>query len=87
MKKVYNYFFGILLAGLLCVGAVSVFDRDLKPMPDITVSNLLDGSYTKGLVEYYAETFPGRDKMLAFSSEFFLFQNPAGQLSGGNESP
>ena len=74
MKKIYNIVCGLLLLILLFVGVVSLFDKDptfsqsenrnLKSFPKITLSSLIDGSFTTALQEYYADTFPGREGLM-----------------------
>ena len=56
MKKLYGLFCGLLLAGMLLVGLISIFDKDatfsqrenrkLQSRPKVTFSALLDGTYT-----------------------------------------
>lgn len=53
---------------------VSVFDEDktvsqrenrnLSSFPDLCVVSLFNGSFSKNFDEYYADTFPMRDKLL-----------------------
>ena len=68
MKKIYSALCCALLLIMLCVGLVSMFDKDptyseserrkLKEFPKITFSSLVDGSLTTSIREYYADTFP-----------------------------
>ncbi|HIT34731.1 MAG TPA: hypothetical protein IAC31_08940 [Candidatus Faecousia intestinigallinarum] len=74
MKKIYPILCGLLLALLLFVGLFSLFDidatysererRSLKTLPGLTISSLLDGSYTAKFSEYYADTFPNRESLM-----------------------
>ena len=70
MKKLYGLFCGLLLAGMLLVGFISLFDKDatfsqrenrkLQSRPKVTFSALLDGTYTTKFSAYYTDTFPGK---------------------------
>jgi len=83
MKKIYNILCGALLFVLLAVGVVSLFDKDptfsksenrnLKTFPKITISNLIDGSFTTALREYYADTFPGREGLMEKNTSLNAF--------------
>ena len=83
MHKVYNILCGLLLAALLIIGGISLFDRDvtfsevedreLKTFPRISVSAIVDGSFARDLVDYYADTFPGREGMAGEKGLFDLF--------------
>ena len=74
MKKVYWTLSALVLAAMLLVGSISVFDRDetfspsenrpLKTFPRLTFSSLLDGSFTSDFSAYYADTFPGRETLM-----------------------
>jgi len=73
VKKIYTIVCLILVLSILGVGLVSVLDKDptfslvekreLLTFPEITFSALLDGSFTRSLVAYYADTFPGREDL------------------------
>lgn len=83
MYKIYNILVGLLLAVLLIVGGISAFDRDatfsevedraLKTFPKFSVSAIFDGSFTRDVVDYYADTFPGREGMAAEKGLFDFF--------------
>ncbi len=92
MKRLYSLLCGLLLAGMLCVGLISLFDRDaeysesekrkLKTFPQITFSALLDGSLLEDIREYYADTFPGRETLLDSNrtlNGFYYFSGLAGE--------
>ena len=74
MKRIYTALCGIVLFGMLLVGLISTFDKDatfsdaenrkLKTKPKLTISGLLDGSYTEEYRAYYADTFPTREKLM-----------------------
>ena len=74
MKRIYTILCGIVLGVMLLVGLISTFDKDatfserenrtLKTKPKITISGLLDGSYNTAYREYYADTFPSREKLM-----------------------
>ena len=74
MKKLYGLFCGLLLAGMLLVGLISIFDKDaafsqrenrkLQSRPKVTFSALLDGTYTTKFSAYYTDTFPGRESLM-----------------------
>lgn len=73
MKRIYTILSCVLLAALLLVGTVSVFDRDetyseserrkLKTTPLMTFSSLVEGSFFSDYAEYFADTFPGRESL------------------------
>ena len=86
MKRFYMILCGLLALLLLIFGAISLFDRDadwseiqqreLKTFPQWSVSEFLSGSFLDNLQAYYAETFPGRDRLLdadCIVSTFFDF--------------
>ncbi len=77
---------GVLLAALLGVGVFSLVDKDaetsmlekreLAKMPAFSWSSLWDGSYIEGLEKHYADTFPGREKLLGLNrtmNKFYYF--------------
>lgn len=74
MGKIYHILWGLLILLLLTFGAISLFDKDartseleqreLKTFPKVTVSGILTGSFLEELENYYADTFPGREKLL-----------------------
>ena len=95
MKKIYNILCGLLLLILLLVGVFSLFDKDatfsqsenrsLKTFPKITLSNLIDGSFTTALREYYADTFPGRENLMESNKSLNAFYYFSG-LSGDDDA-
>ncbi len=96
MKKVYNILCGLLLAIMLLVGVISMFDKDptfsvsenrnLKTFPKITFSSLLDGSFTTSLREYYADTFPGREGLMEDNKTLNAFYYFSGFSGDGDAS-
>ena len=90
MKKIYNVLCGILLAVLLLIGAVSMFDKDpvystvedrtLNSMPKVTFSGIFNGEFFHSLQEYYADTFPGREGMAGEKGFFDVFFGFTGVL-------
>lgn len=74
MNQIYRALCAVLLAILLLVMVVTCFDkdpdrselenRDLKQKPDYSMEALLDGSYFRDFLLYFADTFPGREHML-----------------------
>lgn len=91
MKRIYMILCCALVLVMLGVGVVSVFDKDaefsatenraLKSFPKITISGLLDGSFTENLKEYYADTFPGRESLLAKNTSLNAFYYFSGLAS------
>ena len=88
MRKIYNIVCGLLILLLLTFGSISLFDKDakaseleqreLKSFPKVTFSGLLSGSFAEELENYYADTFPGREKLLerdGIVSTFFDFSD------------
>ena len=86
MKRIYMIACGLLALFLLVFGCISLFDKDvaaseleqreLKSFPKITVSGILSGSFARELDAYFADTFPGREKLLeqdGIVSVFFDF--------------
>lgn len=65
----------VFALSLVVFGLASAFDtdktvsenenRNLKTMPQITVKSLFDGSFSVEFDEYYADTFPMREKFLS----------------------
>ncbi len=96
MKRIYSLLCGLLLAGMLIIGLVSVFDKDpeysesekrkLKTFPTITFSSLLDGSLLDDMREYYADTFPNREKLLENNKSLNGFYYFSGLTSEGDAS-
>lgn len=91
MKRIYSILCCVLLLIMLGVGVVSVFDKDaefsetenrkLKTFPKITVSGLIDGSFTTELREYYADTFPGREGLMEKNTALNAFYYFSGLAS------
>jgi len=83
MKRIYTALSGILLLFFLLVGLISTFDKDatfsdsenrqLKTKPKLTISGLLDGNYFISFREYYADTFPGREKLMEGNKRLNMF--------------
>ncbi|MBQ8237052.1 MAG: hypothetical protein IJZ39_02740 [Oscillospiraceae bacterium] len=75
MRKVYTILCGLALSILMLVGLISTFDfdatyseserRKLKTTPLMTFSALLDGSFFSDYAAYFADTFPGRELLMA----------------------
>ena len=96
MKKIYNIVCGLFLLILLSVGVVSLFDKDptfsqsenrnLKSFPKITLSSLIDGSFTTALQEYYADTFPGREGLMENNKRLNAFYYFSGLSGDGDAS-
>jgi hypothetical protein len=77
---------------MLGVGLVSMFDSDatfsatekraLKAKPKLSLSALLDGSYSGNLSEYYADTFPMRETLMKTNrslNNFYYFSALSGK--------
>ena len=75
--KIDTWFF-IILITLLCL--VNIFNankptvsnlenRALKTMPQISLSNLVKGSYQRDFEEYYSDTFIFRDNLVKLSRD------------------
>ena len=85
MKKLYTALLLVLLAALLGVGVYSLADQDASGSasekrefvrPEFSVRALLDGTYIPALEQYYADTFPGREPLLAANrtlNKFYYF--------------
>lgn len=85
MKKLYLFLLSSLAVILFAVGIFSLVqmgfsaepDReDRAAMPEFSFSALLDGSYTAGLENYYADRFPFRDFFLSANrlmNKFYYF--------------
>lgn len=86
MKRLYTILLGILLAVLMGVGVFSLVDKDaetsilekreLAKMPKFSWASLRDGSYIEGVEKHYADTFPGREKLLSLNramNKFYYF--------------
>ncbi len=94
MKRIYTALCGVMLLFLLLVGLISTFDKDatfsesekrqLKTRPKLTISALLDGTYFNEYREYYADTFPGREKLMKKNTtlnHFYYFSGLSGENS------
>ncbi len=85
MKQLCGVLCAFLLAFVLLVGLVSLFDhdpvfspkqdRDLAEMLPLSFAGLLDGSWFDGLQAYYADHFPGREDLLDL---YFTLDGSAG---------
>lgn len=85
MNQHYKILCSALLAVLLLVFIIALFDRDatyseteqreLLGKPKLTVSAILDGSWWKELQLYFADTFPGREALLDDFAEMNKFYN------------
>lgn len=74
MKRIYTILSCLLLAGMLCIGLYALLDKDatyseserrkLKTRPKLTFSAMLDGSYASDYRDYFADTFPNREKLM-----------------------
>ena len=94
MKQIYRILCCVLLLVMLGVGMFSLFDKDavfsktenrkLKTFPKITVSGLIDGSFTTQLREYYADTFPGREGLMEKNTSLNAFYYFSGLSSEGD---
>ena len=86
MKKMYMVLLLLVLAVVMAVGVWSVADRDLTvsaaenrelaELPTFTLGSLFDGSFTKAMENYYADTFPGREVLLEANrqiNQFYYF--------------
>lgn len=66
------YFLGVVgMIALLNPARQTVSEmekRELMPKPELSFSALAEGSYTKGLSEYFADTFPLRDGLIKVGS-------------------
>lgn len=93
MKKLYAVLCGLLLLGVFFVGMYSLFDKDptfslrenraLKTKPDFSISALLDGSYISGICDYYADTFPNRERLMNTNRALNGFYRFSGLSSEG----
>ena len=93
MKRIYTALSVCMLLFLLLVGLISTFDKDatfsesekrqLKTRPKFTLSGLLDGNFFIDYREYFADTFPRREKLMQSNvtlNGFYYF----GGLSSGD---
>ena len=82
-----------MLLFLLLMGMISTFDKDptfsesekrqLKTLPKLTISGLLDGNYFNEFRAYFADTFPGRESLMEKNTSLNAFYYFSG-LSGSN---
>lgn len=94
MKRIYTIACCLLLSGMLLVGLWSLLDKDatfsqrenraLKTPPKLTISGLLDGSFSSEFEAYYADTFPGREKLMATNRSLNGFYYFSGFGGSGN---
>lgn len=73
-KRIYTILSCLLLVGMLCIGLYALLDKDatyseserrkLKTRPKLTFSAMLDGSYASDYRDYFADTFPNREKLM-----------------------
>ena len=83
MKKLYLFLLCVLLAVMLAFGISSLTDTDptvtesgLVKKPEPTAENILRGEFTAQWETYYADTFPGREAMIALNrtlNRFYYF--------------
>lgn len=95
MKRIYYALSIFMLLFLLLVGLISTFDKDatysesekrqLKTMPKLTLSGLLDGNYFISFREYYADTFPGREDLMEGNKSLNAFYYFSGLLGENSE--
>ena len=96
MKRIYTALCGIMMLFMLLVGLISTFDKDatfsesekrqLKTRPKLTLSALLDGNYFNDYREYYADTFPKREKLMESNTTMNGFYYFGGFGSGDGAS-
>lgn len=96
MKKLYLILSQILLSALLLVGVISIFDMDatyseterrkLKTTPLMTFSALVDGSFFSDYADYFADTFPGRELLMANNTTLNGFYYFGGLADEGDAS-
>lgn len=85
MKKLYTVLLLLFLTAMLSVGIYSLVDVDQTVSlsekttfvkPEFSWKGLLDGTYIPALEQYYADTFPGREPLLAANrtlNKFYYF--------------
>ena len=74
----------VLVLGML-VGAVffarpktsDTERRELEKFPELSLSAMLDGSFFKDVSLWYADTYPGRDGLIALNSKVKDHYGPA----------
>lgn len=74
MNQIYRAFCAVLLAVLVVVMLISFFDpvpthsplenRALAQRPALSLEGLLDGSFFREYQLFFADTFPGRERLL-----------------------
>lgn len=92
LKRLYVFLLSIFLAWLVVLSVVSLTDQDatvslvenrkLSAKPDFSWSALVSGSYIEKLENYYADTFPFRDSLLALNKKINRFY----YYSGGDKN-
>ena len=96
MKRIYSALCGVMLLFMMLVGLISTFDKDatfseserrpLKTRPKLTISGLLDGNYFNSYREYFADTFPNREKLMNVNTTLNGFYYFGGLSSDDNAS-
>ena len=96
MRKLYTILCGLLLALVMLVGTISTFDfdatyseierRKLRTTPLMTFSALADGSFFSDYGAYFADTFPGREGLLAQNTTLNGFYYFGGMAQEGEAS-
>ncbi|MBE6828449.1 MAG: hypothetical protein E7514_07590 [Ruminococcaceae bacterium] len=80
----------VLILIFFFVGSIVTKDREVSVLenrtlagrPHISAGAVLDGSFAKGLDEYFCDQFPFRDKLLGINSKI---SNKFSQLSFGDD--
>ncbi len=57
--------------------------RELAKMPELTVENIADGTFTDGYDIYFSDTFPGRDTLVDFATTVKDFKGVRAFVEGG----
>ncbi len=73
-KRAVQTFVCLLLVGTL-TGSIffmrpstsTVEKRELTPFPSFTFSDFIDGTYFSNITTWYADTYPGRDRLVAWN--------------------
>ena len=97
MKRIYTILSCLLLAGMLCIGLYALLDKDatyseserrkLKTRPKLTFSAMLDGSYASDYRDYFADTFPNREKLMNANRSLNGFYYFSGGSKDGAHRP
>ncbi len=66
--------------------------RELTPFPDFSAEALLNGSYFRGIDDWFSDTFPGRDYFLELNKQLRDFYGVHtitihGEVQQGDEIP